>query len=583
MDSQPRSRTHGFILAGLALALILAIAIPRSIAADTNGPLKIYPANPISFADKNNQPVWLTGISVCCTDAKANGWPWVTHAVIDDLAAHGGNWVHIRLGPFNSEEKPDRQGRSFEAYAKAGEKYDLDRWNPEFWNNLESLIDYAQRKNVYVEIDLIDAWVLEHSTASHDTRKLSPWNKENNLNGFDDGTCSTLTTAPKQHHINWLKKVVEVTDRFDNVLYQVGNETFDCGGQVSQAWEDGVAAIVKNELSERGFGPRLISTNSQKASIESLDAIDTINYHVAEAIDIKSGKPSGINEYNTAAHTSDSFTRVLWQSFTRHTFFHYWRGGDDQTEYTVTMDRIKIFMDFIEQTAFGDYRVLESNLTGIPNQEYLYYDDNGGSADVNLSSAASSTTFSVTWLNPRSGAQSAGGTVNGGAMKKLASPFTGSSVAWLKKISSVNPTSPASPVPTQTSTPDSTPTSTPNPTPTQNPLPTQSPTLVPNPDLPKGFTAFDVNGDHVPDVWQSINTASREISIVSSLHDGSELFRRAPSSKTSDGKNVNQTAFITGAVNDIWKISLWTRTDITHPAGELEVRLTFRIPARRLP
>lgn len=79
--------------------------------------------------------------------------------------------------------------------------------------------------------------------------------------------------------------------------------------------------------------------------------------------------------------------------------------------------------------------------SGIPGQEYLVYDEDGGSMTIDLSVA--SGTFSVLWFDPTTGAEQSGGSVPGGTPTEgLVSPFSGDTVLFLSSGSGSQDTTP---------------------------------------------------------------------------------------------------------------------------------------------
>ncbi|MFQ5963712.1 MAG: fibronectin type III domain-containing protein [Candidatus Scalinduaceae bacterium] len=104
-------------------------------------------------------------------------------------------------------------------------------------------------------------------------------------------------------------------------------------------------------------------------------------------------------------------------------------------------DDVKRMFDFFySKTQYRQYQKLNSLVSssarqiasGIPGQEYLVYDEDGGSITIDLSGTASSDAFSVLWYDPKdNGIEQAGGSVNGGASRTLTSPFSSDSVLLL--------------------------------------------------------------------------------------------------------------------------------------------------------
>jgi hypothetical protein len=378
-----------------ALALVLASLAVE--AAPTRGPLRIS-GTPTRFEDSAGRTVWLSGMIICCGPfAQTNGWPWISHPMLDRIAQSGGNWANVRLGPFTRSGELER----YEPYRfVGGHQYDLDQWNPAFWTDLRDTVAYARDLGIYVEIDLIDGWPFE----SDPERDLfSPWKAGNNLQGIADD-CGILHSAPAPHHVRWLEKVAETVGEFDNVIFQVGNETSDCdGGGTSIEWEDGVILEVRAALHARGYGDRLFSTNSENGAVEALGSVDYVNMHQPGSVGIRAGKPTGVNEYREDAFDANGYTREMWNGFTSGTSFQYWRGDDDDATFDTVLTRISIFRKFLARTGlarFGE-EPINFRVVGDYGREYVGFLPNGGSREIDL--GPSLQEFQVEWLDPRTG------------------------------------------------------------------------------------------------------------------------------------------------------------------------------------
>lgn len=230
----------------------------------------------------------LRGAVICCEDAKDNGWPLVSLKALRALARAGANWTHVRLGPF----PPWAEGRAFAASSDDG------GWNPAFWNRLRRLLAEAARLGIYVEVDVIDGWALEHGRSA-----------------FREG-CSVTHREPQRHHLRWIRKVVAETGDFPNVMYQVGNETFDCDATLQ--WEVGVRDALRAALGDRR---RLIGTNSHDPEIEA--HFDYVARHVEEA-QAPSDRPVIVNE--TSPLTPAQFREQLEAARRLGSTFVLWRG-----------------------------------------------------------------------------------------------------------------------------------------------------------------------------------------------------------------------------------------------------------------
>jgi hypothetical protein len=112
---------------------------------------------------------------------------------------------------------------------------------------------------------------------------------------------------------------------------------------------------------------------------------------------------------------------------------------------------VKRMFDFVYgKTSYRRYRMLNSLVSsanrqicsGAPGEEYLVYDEDGGTITLNLSATPASDLFAATWFDPKTGAEQGAATVSGGASRSLTSPFSGDSVLLLKRTVVVDATPP---------------------------------------------------------------------------------------------------------------------------------------------
>jgi Domain of unknown function (DUF5060) len=123
-------------------------------------------------------------------------------------------------------------------------------------------------------------------------------------------------------------------------------------------------------------------------------------------------------------------------------------GGNGEGEPEVR----RLFDFFYSKTRYRQYQQLNHLVSssarqiasGIPGQEYLVYDEDGGSITIDLSETSPPATFSVLWFDPKAGADQSGGTIDGGAYRTLTSPFAGDTVLLLGRLPA-DTTHPAAP------------------------------------------------------------------------------------------------------------------------------------------
>ncbi len=69
--------------------------------------------------------------------------------------------------------------------------------------------------------------------------------------------------------------------------------------------------------------------------------------------------------------------------------------------------------------------------SGIKEQEYLVYDEDGGSITINLSDTELTDTFKVLWYDPKDGSTQHGESIPGGSVRTVQSPFQSDTVLLL--------------------------------------------------------------------------------------------------------------------------------------------------------
>lgn len=113
------------------------------------------------------------------------------------------------------------------------------------------------------------------------------------------------------------------------------------------------------------------------------------------------------------------------------------RGGEGTAEPDVR----RMFDFFYGETQYRRYQQLNDLVSrserqiasGIPGEEYLIYDENGGEIRLDLRGIDASILFSVFWLDPVTGAEKTGNPIKGGDRVRFDSPFSQDTVLLLRK------------------------------------------------------------------------------------------------------------------------------------------------------
>jgi hypothetical protein len=128
----------------------------------------------------------------------------------NDLAPLPGRFI----APWKRSDTP--------GYAGGGNKFDLDKWNPQYFDRLHSFLTEASKHGIVVEITLFSSqygeaqWALSVFNPVNNTSQARPvdWKKVHTL---EDGDI-----LPYQER--YVRKLVEEVNTFPNVFFEIQNE-----------------------------------------------------------------------------------------------------------------------------------------------------------------------------------------------------------------------------------------------------------------------------------------------------------------------------------------------------------------------
>ncbi len=177
-------------------------------------------------------------------------------AHLDTLVACGGNYVRNTMSSSATRPWP---------FARVGEKYDLDRFNPEYWNRFTRLLEAAARRDVVVQIEVWATFCYYRENWTD----LNPFNPKHNINYTtgESGLPTVNTSHPTRadnpffrtvpEYLNnrtvlayqqkFVDKLLSISLEYDHVLYAMDNET-----SVDPRWGAYWAGYLKDKAAERG-------------------------------------------------------------------------------------------------------------------------------------------------------------------------------------------------------------------------------------------------------------------------------------------------------------------------------------------
>lgn len=184
---------------------------------------------------------------------------------LDRIAAAGGNVIRNTMS--------DRKDGGFEIYPFSklpNGKYDLSKWNDEYWHRFETMLTETKKRNIFVQIEIWDRFDYTDVRA-HDPQRWEnhPYAPANNVNytsaetGFakrypeHPGQNKQLFffSTPKQRNIvavlkyqrAFVHKMLDHALRFDHVLYCMDNET-----KAEPEWGEYWAKLVRKRATAAG-------------------------------------------------------------------------------------------------------------------------------------------------------------------------------------------------------------------------------------------------------------------------------------------------------------------------------------------
>lgn len=169
----------------LVLILLLNL-LHLSNASITEGKrIDIYPENP-AYWIYDEKPVLLIGGS---DDDNLFQHPQLKQQ-LDILRAVGGNYIRNTMSSRND------RGWEVQAFKQLPDgKFDLNQWNPEYWNRFENMLKWTQERDIIVQIEV---W------ATFDYYReywaANPYNPKNNVNytSKETGLPTEVDSHPTQ-------------------------------------------------------------------------------------------------------------------------------------------------------------------------------------------------------------------------------------------------------------------------------------------------------------------------------------------------------------------------------------------------
>ena len=158
---------------------------------------------------------------------------------LDLLLSVGGNYLRNTMS--------DRdEGDCYAFKMGTNNKYDLNQWNEEYWRRLTFFLDETSKRGIIVQLTLWDIFDISSSKRWEN----HPWNPDNNINMEPDtwknsrdfyATVNKNAQDELAYQQKFIDKLLSITLKYDNVLYNINNESSEKG-----EWENYWAYYLKD-------------------------------------------------------------------------------------------------------------------------------------------------------------------------------------------------------------------------------------------------------------------------------------------------------------------------------------------------
>ncbi|PYV44333.1 MAG: hypothetical protein DMG06_06910 [Acidobacteria bacterium] len=212
------------------LVFVLALWVARSNAE----PIKLHPANPHYYLFKGQPTILITSAEHYGAVINKD-FDYVTY--FEALKSYGLNYTRIYPGamfePMGKFIKENPLGpkpaslivpwarSSMPGYLYCGNKFDLDRWDPEYFERLKDFVARAAERDIVVEICFFNS---QYS----DSWPISPLYYENNIQ--EVGKCDFEDAQTLKHpdlvrrEADYVRKITQEVNSFDNVILEICDE-----------------------------------------------------------------------------------------------------------------------------------------------------------------------------------------------------------------------------------------------------------------------------------------------------------------------------------------------------------------------
>ncbi len=455
----------------LSLFLLLSFG-SAPIFSQTAEPIRLHPKNPHYFLFRGKPTVLVTSGEHygSVLNAGFDYKKYLATLAADEMnftRIFGGSYVEVPATSFGIKRNTlaPQPGRFIApwmrsdtpGYAGGGNKFDLTKWNPEYFARYKDFLAEAAKAGIVVEVSLFS------STYGDVQWTVSPFNSANNVNNTDVTDWKKVTTLENGNVLKfqegYVRKLVREANGFDNVIFEIQNEPWsdrpvlssvvnpylqkpardnypnsvDLADEASIAWQGKVAEWIASEESTLP-NKHLIAQNycNFYFPVRSLlPLVSIVNFHYAypQAVLDNYGldKAIGYDETGFLGHEDKLYLRQAWNFLLSgggtfdgldYSFSAGHETGDDTEPNgpgggSATLRRqLAILQKFLQRFSLIEMRPgrdvvkhaagVSARVLSSPGREYAIYLDGNGPAELTLELPKGH--YSAEWINPATGA-----------------------------------------------------------------------------------------------------------------------------------------------------------------------------------
>jgi hypothetical protein len=267
---------------------LLIFSVSLSLA---NEPLHLDPQNPHYFNFRGKPLVLITSGEHygAVINRDFNYLPY-----LDELSRHHLNLTRIWVGPYlevagnfqiAENTLAPRPGSFLPPWLRSAApgasnsvpRFNLSRWNPEYFKRLKDFLRQAAKRGIIVEVNLFCPYYEDSMW------EVSPLNARNNVNAVGDVPRTEVLTLkhPKLVAVQeaMVQKLVSELNGFDNIFYEICNEPYF--GGVTPDWQRHISGVIV-ETEKPLRWRHLISQNIANGSLKIEDPdpnVSIFNFH----------------------------------------------------------------------------------------------------------------------------------------------------------------------------------------------------------------------------------------------------------------------------------------------------------------